>query len=97
MMLAQSLVDSALSSNWFTGLAVVVLGFFLVKYFKRIDTLLDKYGHDISELKSGHLVQSEQLKTQTDDIKELKDKVSKIDGDKIADKIITKMRAASGL
>ena len=90
MVLLQALIDSAISANWFFGAAISVFAWvmwhMISKYFKRIDQLLEKYGNDIAELKTGHEVQEHRIEDLT----------TRIDGGQIADQIVTKLRAMQG-
>lgn len=61
MIILQALIDSALSANWFYGIILAVVAFFLVRYIKKVDHLLDTYGKDIQVLKTGHEIQEHRI------------------------------------
>lgn len=60
-MILQAINDSAVSANWFYGGILIILCFFLIRYIKKIDTLLDAYGKDIQQLKTGHEIQEHRI------------------------------------
>lgn len=61
MIILQALSDGGVSANWFYGTILVVVAFLLRHYIKKIDTLLDTYGKDIQQLKTGHEIQDHRI------------------------------------
>lgn len=61
MITLQAITDSALSANWFYGGTLILVAFLLARYIKKVDHLLDTYGKDIQQLKTGHEIQEHRI------------------------------------